>query len=87
MELDRWTLFNLTESDRQLIEQYSAPPNETAVLKGLPIQVLDLVRPTIRRIAGITDRKMRVIYRGPRYDLSRGWCRRVDARSFSVYFR
>ena len=87
MELDRWTLFNLPESDRQLVEQYSAPQDEAAVLKGLPIQVLDLVRPTMRRIAGLTDRKMRVIFRGPRYDLSRSWCRRADARSFSVYFR
>lgn len=87
MELDRWTLFNLPESDRQLLEQYAAPQGETAVLKGLPIQVLDLVRPTMRRIAGLTDRKMRVIFRGPRYDLSRGWCRRADARAFSVYFR
>jgi hypothetical protein len=87
MELDRWTLFNLPESDRQLLEQYGVPQDETAVLKGLPIQVLDLVKPTIRRIAGLTDRKMRVIYRGPRYDLTRGWCRKSDARAFSVYFR
>ena len=87
MELDRWTLFNLPESDRQLLEQYGVPQGEVAVLKGLPIQVLDLVRPTMRRIAGITGKKMRVIYRGPRYDLTRGWCRKEDARGFSVYFR
>ena len=87
MKLDRWTLFNLPESDLQLIEQYSAPQGESAVLKGLPIQVLDLVRPTMRRISGITGQKMRVIYRGPRYDLARGWCKRADARGFSVYFR
>ena len=87
MELDRWTLFNLPESDRQLIEQYPAPITEAAVIKGLPIQMLDLVKPTIRRISQITGQKMRVIYRGPRYDLSHSWCRRKDARGFSVYFR
>lgn len=87
MELDQWTLFNLPESDRQLIKQYSSPTNEASVLKGLPIQVLDLVKPTIRRISYLTGQKMRVIYRGPRYDLCHSWCRRKDARGFSVYFR
>ena len=87
MKLDNWTLFNLPEADRQLLAAYGGPEGESAVLKGLPIQVLDLVKPTICRIAGLTDRKMRVIFRGPRYDLSRGWCRRADAHGFSVYFR
>jgi hypothetical protein len=87
MKLDRWTLFNITECDRQLIDHYGAPDDESAILKGLPIQVLEQVRPTIRRIAELTGKKLRVIYRGPRYDLCRSWCRRADARAFSVYWR
>ena len=87
MKLDRWTLFNLPQSDRQLIENYAAPDGESAILKGLPIQVLDQVRPAMRRMAVLTGKKMRVIYRGPRYDLCRSWCRRADAREFSIYFR
>lgn len=87
MKLDNWTLFNLTNEDRQLIEHYSAPDSESAILKGLPIQVLDQVKPTMRRIAGLTGRKVRVVYRGPRYDLCRSACRKIHARGFSVYFR
>lgn len=87
MKLDRWTLFNLTQSDRQLIDQYGAPDAESAILKNLPIQVLEQVRPTIGRIAELTGKKLRVIYRGPRHDPGRSWCRRADARGFSVYFR
>jgi len=87
MKLDRWTLFNLPESDRQLFAVYAAPESESAILKGLPIQVLAQVRATMRRIAGLTGQPLRVIYRGPRYDPGRSWCRRADARAFSVYFR
>lgn len=87
MKLDRWTYFNLTDADRQLIDNYAAPDSESAILKGLPIQVLELVKPTMRRIASLSGSRVRIFYRGPRYDLSRSSCRKADARGFSVYFR
>lgn len=87
MNLDRFTYFMLTDEDRQLLTAYAAPDKESAIIKGLPIQVLDQVRPTMRRIADLTGRRVRVMYRGPRYDASRSACRKADARGFSVYFR
>lgn len=87
MNLDRFTYFMLTDEDRQLLKAYAAPDSEAAVIKGLPIQVLDQVRPTMRRIAELTGRRLRVFYRGPRYDSSGSACRRADAYGFSVYFR
>ena len=87
MKLDPFILFMLTNEDRQLLSSYAAPDAETAILKGLPIQVLDLVRPTMRRIAALTGKRVRVMYRGPRYDSTGSSCRRADAHGFSVYFR
>lgn len=87
MKLDRFTYFMLTDEDRQLLRAYAAPDSESAIIKGLPIQVLDLVKPTMKRIAGLTGRRVRVMYRGPRYDSSGSACRRANARGFSVYFR
>lgn len=87
MKLDRFTYFMLTNEDRQLLTVYAAPDSEAAIIKGLPIQVLDQVKLTMKRIAGLTGRRVRVMYRGPRYDGSRSSCRRADARGFSVYFR
>lgn len=87
-KIDRWTYFMLQHEDRQLFDQYAAPAHETALLKDLPIQVLDLVRRTIRRVELLTGRKLRVIYRGPR----RRYCHqsstwKQDAERFAVYFR
>lgn len=87
MKLDPFTYFMLTDEDRQLLTAYAAPDSESAIIKGLPIQVLDLVKPTMRRIARLTGHRLRVMYRGPRYDRSRASCHRADARGFSVYFR
>lgn len=88
MKLDNWTLFNLPQADRQLLDHYAAPSGEAAVLKDLPIQVLDLVKPTIRRMESLTGRKCRVIYRGPRPDgHHQSMTRKDDAVRFGVYFR
>lgn len=87
MKLDCWTYFMLTAEDRQLLDSYPVPDEESAIIKGLPIQVLGLVKPTMHRISQLTGRKLRVMYRGPRYDWSRGACRKADAYGFSVYFR
>lgn len=87
MKIDRFTYFMLKDEDRQLLKAYAAPDGETAIVKGLPIQSLDLVRPFMKRLSALTGQKVRVMYRGPRYDACRGACRKADARAFSVYFR
>lgn len=87
MKLDNWTLFNLTESDRQLLAAYGAPDSEASFLKNVPIQCLDLVRPTIRRIENLSGRRCRVIYRGPRRTRHQSCTLRADANRFALYFR
>jgi len=88
MKLDNWTLFNLTDSDRQLFAAYSGPDGESSLLKDVPIQCWDLVRPTMRRIEGLTGKKCRVIYRGPRPDGHyQSMTRKADAVRFGLYFR
>lgn len=87
MKLDRWTLFNLTDSDRQLFSAYSGPDSEASLLKDVPIQCLDLVRPTIRRIETLSGKSCRVIYRGPRADRYQSMTHKADAVRFALYFR
>jgi hypothetical protein len=88
MKLDNWTLFNLPQSDRQLIEAYSGPENEASLLKDVPIHCLDIVFPTIRRIESLSGKKCRVIYRGPRPDgHHQSMTRKADAVRFALYFR
>jgi len=88
MKLDNWTLFNLTESDRQLFSAYAGPKDEASLLKDMPIQCLDLVKPAIRRIEGLSGQKCRVIYRGPRPDGHfQSMTRKADAVRFALYFR
>lgn len=86
MKLDQWTYFNLTQSDRQLFDTYGAPDAEASLIKDIPIQCLDLVRPTMRRIEGLSGRRCRVIYRGPRPDRYQAMTRKADAVRFAVYF-
>jgi hypothetical protein len=88
VKLDNWTMFNLTESDRQLFRAYGGPKSESSLLKDVPIQCLDLVRPTIRRIEYLSGQKCRVIYRGPRPGGHyQSMTHRDDAVRFALYFR
>lgn len=87
MKLDNWTLFNLPESDRQLFAAYGSPEQEASLLKDIPMQCLDLVKPTIQRVEQLTDRRCRVIYRGPRRGRYQSCTLRADALRFAVYFR
>lgn len=70
-----------------VLEQYSSPEDESSVIKGVPVHLLDYVREQFRRAGYLDGRRFRVHFRGPRYDLSRGYCRRQDAHSFAVYER
>ena len=88
MELDRWTLFNLSREDQQLFRAFASPDAEASILKDVPINALDQVRQVLRRVSLLDGRKTYVMYRGnkTRY---RGqatvW--KQDANRFAVYFR
>ena len=61
--------------------RFPAPANESAILKNVPIAMLNEVREVLRA-EGI---KTRVMFRGPRYSVSRGFCLKSDALRFAVY--
>ena len=87
MKLDRFTYFMLTEDDRRLFAAFGSPDRETSLLKDIPVQCLDLVKSTIRRVEQLSNRRCRVIYRGPRPDRFQACTRKGDANRFAVYFR
>jgi len=55
-------------------------------LSNIPIDNLELYRPLLKRIAKTQGKRMRIRYRGPRYDAMRQTTLKKDARAFSVYF-
>ncbi len=88
MKIDQFTYFMLTDEDRQLFAAYGGPKDEVSLLKDVPIQCLDLVKPTIRRLENLSGKKCRVIYRGPRPDGHyQSMTRRANAVRFALYFR
>lgn len=59
---------------------------ERNYIKGLPMEDLERLRPYYWMLAKIAGKRLRVRYRGPRYDSQRGTCLKRDARSWAVYF-
>lgn len=57
-----------------------------AIASNFPIQDLEKVRSQYKLIAKLVDKKLRIRYRGPRYDMMRLTCLKKDAVRFSVYF-
>ena len=57
-----------------------------AVASNLPIAHLETARKHYKFTAALQGKKMRIRYRGPRYDSMRLTCLKKDARAFSVYF-
>lgn len=58
----------------------------TAVANNLPIADLESVRKQYKILAALQGKRMRIRFRGPRYDAMRLTCLKKDARAFSVYF-
>jgi hypothetical protein len=58
----------------------------TAILSNIPIEKLEEVRPIYKALARAEGKKMRVRFRGPRYDTMRLHCLKSNARAFSIYF-
>ena len=71
----------LNETQRAVVNFYTAPVGERSVLKSVPIELLDYIRGVFRE-HGIP---VRVRFRGPRRDGMRLTTLRRDARAFSVY--
>jgi len=57
-----------------------------AIISNVPIEKLEAVRPIYRALAKADGKKMRIRFRGPRYDAMRLHCLKRNARAFSVYF-
>jgi hypothetical protein len=55
-------------------------------LSNIPIEKLESYLPIIKETAKKHGKKMRIRYRGPRYDSMRLYCLKSNARAFSVYF-
>ena len=57
-----------------------------AIVSNVPIEKLEEVRPKYKLLAKIAGKRMRVRFRGPRYDAMRLHCLKRNARAFSIYF-
>ncbi len=56
-----------------------------AIISNLPIQELEKARSQYKLIAKLVDKKLRIRYRGPRYDTMRLYTLKRHAVRFSVY--
>ena len=57
-----------------------------AIVSNISIEKLEQVRTIYRALAKAEGKKMRIRFRGPRYDSMRLYCLKRNARAFSVYF-
>jgi hypothetical protein len=57
-----------------------------AIVSNLPIAELENAREVYRVFAKLQSKRMRIRYRGPRYDAMRQTTLKKDARAFSIYF-
>ena len=57
-----------------------------AIASNLPISELEKARSQYKLIAKLVDKKLRIRYRGPRYDTMRLYTLKRHAVRFSVYF-
>jgi len=79
--MDNFIKFATLDSKaHSFLDQYQAPNNELSMYKSIPIKYLEQVRAWLTP-AG----KFRIVFRGPRYDGSRGYTRKSDAWGFAVY--
>lgn len=56
------------------------------IASNLPMDRLEVLREYYRRIAKLHGRKLRIRFRGPRFDFSKAYCLKENARYFAVYF-
>ena len=82
-KIDQFLRFaTLSRTEQNLLEQYLSPQDESSLVKGVPLNLLEDMKNIVRQA---TNQKIRVLYRGPRRDAMRCYTRREDARSFAIY--
>ena len=74
-------LSKLNTTQRAVFDFYQAPHGEQAVLKSVPVGLLEYVRGVFRE----HDIPVRIRFRGPRRDGMRLTTLKRDARAFAVY--
>ena len=71
----------LNKTAHSFLEPYETDPKKAVSLwNNIPIEHLEKVREMIKPFGGL-----RILFRGPRYDYTRGYTRKADAVGFSVY--
>ena len=60
--------------------------NVSSIVSNLPISQLDVVRKQYKQEAKLVGKKVRIRYRGPRFDWMKLTTLKKDAVGFSVYF-
>jgi hypothetical protein len=82
--MPKFVWFVLREEDKQLLDQYRSPSNETSVFKQIPIEHADRVK----KLAKQLGMNPRIVYRGPRKrQIDPSFTRKSDAQRFTVYSR
>lgn len=85
MKYDRFLAFSLlTAREQELLNQYVSPTQESSLVKGVPLSLLDEMRAIVHKIK-FCDQRVSTKFRGPRYDWQRSTCRKKDARSAAIY--
>ena len=82
--MDKFLAFTVLTADEQaVIRQYRSPANEGSVVKQVPIDQSEYFRTLIKRAS--PGQRVRVRYRGPRYDHMRQTTLRSNAVHVSIY--
>lgn len=85
MKYDRFLAFSLlTTREQELLKQYASPDQESSLVKGVPLSLVNDMRTIVRKIK-FNNQRINTKYRGPRYDWQRSTCRKADARSAAIY--
>jgi hypothetical protein len=84
MKYDQFMYFSAFSADQQeTLKAYFSPDCECSIFKGVPLEQAD----EFKRLARILNPgcRIRVRYRGPRYDSMRQTCLKRNARSVAIY--
>jgi hypothetical protein len=73
----------LTAAEQAMIRRYRSPDNELSVVKQVPIDQAEYFRALVKRAS--PGQRVRVRYRGPRYDHMRQTTLRRNAVHVSIY--
>jgi hypothetical protein len=73
----------LTADEQAVINRYRSPANEGSVVKQVPIDQAEYLRELVKRAS--PGQRVRVRYRGPRYDHMRQTTLRSNAVAVSIY--